>query len=137
MGAHCFDRRGILPLDEARVLVQTGIRLLQQRVDDIHDAPPLDLDVVGVVQPRRILGSELSRRFEHAAGQLEQPFCILIEASRDSGMDGPLELEVLVREGVDGPRNRDQRGLDDVPQRLELLRRVHGDGGAGVSNLAA
>jgi hypothetical protein len=55
-----FGGRRIFPLDQAGVLVQTGIRLLQKRVDHIHHALPLDLDVVDIVEPRLPLGGKLA-----------------------------------------------------------------------------
>ncbi len=81
----------------------------------------MDLDVVHVVQARFRLGSELPRGFQHAAGQPEQALCILVEAGRNRGVDGAMELEVFVGERVDRPGYRDQRRLHGVAQRLELL----------------
>ena len=54
-----FCCRRILPFDQARVLIQAGIRLLEEGVDDIDHALPLNLNVVHILQGSCSLASKL------------------------------------------------------------------------------
>lgn len=65
---HILFGRAALPFYQTSIFVEAGIRLFQQSIDNIDDARPVDINIVGIFQIRSLQISALARGTKQRCG---------------------------------------------------------------------
>jgi hypothetical protein len=112
------------PLNQTRVLIETGIRLLKQAVDNINNPPPtgiygFDVGKLGTYNVRARCSI-----LEKALREMKEARILCIQLRANFGIQRPLEGDVCVAYSGSRARGRSKGFRDIFLQRLEG---VHGE----------